>query len=92
VDFESSIERKISFTVPYDAKAAANAAKLGKTFCEANRGSKASAAVRDIAKMVIGSTDVTLDEGVAPAKKSLLGKIDLKSVLPKRKAAASSPA
>lgn len=92
VDFESSIERKIAFTVPYDAKAAANAAKLGKTFCEANRASKASAAIRDVAKMVIGSTDVILDEGAAPAKKSLLGKIDLKSVLPKKKAAASSPA
>ena len=36
-DFESSIERKIAYTVPYDIKAAANAAKLGQTFCEANR-------------------------------------------------------
>ena len=43
-DFEASIERKIAFTIPFDAKAAANAAKLGQTFADANRTAKAGVA------------------------------------------------
>ena len=93
VDFESSIERKLGFSVAYDLKAAANAAKLGQTFCEANRTSKSSAAIREIAKMVMGASDIVADDGVVPAKKSLLGKIDLKSMLSKKSpATTSSPA
>jgi pilus assembly protein CpaE len=93
-DFESSIERKIAYSIPYDVKAAANAAKLGQTFCEANRTSKASAAIREVAKMVMGAGDVALEDGAAPTKKSLLGKIDLKSMLPNKKkpVTTSSPA
>ncbi|MBW8752878.1 MAG: pilus assembly protein CpaE [Sphingomonadales bacterium] len=91
-DFESSIERKIAFSVSYDVKAAANAAKLGQTFCEANRASKASVAIRDIAKMVMGASDVAMDDAVVPTKKSLLGKIQLKSMLSKKPAGAKTPA
>ena len=87
-DFESSIERKIGFNIPFDIKAAANAAKLGQTFCEANRTSKASACIREIAKTVIGASDLLAEEAPGvPAKKSLLGKIDLKSMLSKKPAA-----
>ena len=89
-DFESSIERRIDICVAYDLKSAANAAKLGKTFCEVNRASKASMAVRDIAKAVMGASDVSSDDGAAPAKKSLLGKIDLKSMLSKKAPATQS--
>jgi len=89
-DFEASIERKIGFTIPYDAKAAANAAKLGQTFADANRSAKAGAVIRDIAKSVHGVGDgETVDDAVKP-KASLLGKFDLKSLLPKK--AAKSPA
>jgi pilus assembly protein CpaE len=93
-DFENSIERKIAYSVSFDAKAAANAAKLGQTFCEANRTSKASAAIREVAKMVMGAGDVAIEDGAAPTKKSLLGKIDLKSMLPNKKkpVTTSSPA
>ena len=81
-DFEASIERKISFSVPYDFKAASNAAKLGQTFADANRSSKAASAIRDIAKAVmgVGEGDPT-EEVTARTKGSLLGKIDLKSML-----------
>jgi pilus assembly protein CpaE len=89
-DFEASIERKIGFTIPYDAKAAANAAKLGQTFADANRSAKAGAVIRDIAKSVHGVGDgETVDVAVKP-KASLLGKFDLKSLLPKK--TAKSPA
>jgi pilus assembly protein CpaE len=82
-DFEASIERKISFHVPYDVKAAANAAKLGQTFADANRTAKAGVVIRDIAKAVMGVSDAA-DGSPAPAKKSLLGKIDFRSMMPKK--------
>ena len=82
-DFEASIERKIDFTIPYDVKAAANAAKLGQTFAEANRGTKASGAIRQLADRVIGTSDEE-SAGDEPAKKSLLGGFDFKSLLAKK--------
>ncbi|TNE34584.1 MAG: pilus assembly protein CpaE [Alphaproteobacteria bacterium] len=82
-DFEASIERKIDFSIPFDIKAAANAAKMGQTFVEANRSSKASAVIKQIAERVMGASeeDFSTDE---PAKKSLLGGFDLKSLLAKK--------
>jgi pilus assembly protein CpaE len=84
-DFEASIERKINYTIPFDQKAAANAAKLGQTFADANRAAKAGIAIRDIAKAIIG---VGQEEGAdvtqAGASSSLLGKFDLKSLLAKK--------
>ncbi|MEO6388310.1 MAG: pilus assembly protein CpaE [Croceibacterium sp.] len=85
-DFEASIERKINFTIPFDQKAAANAAKLGQTFADANRSAKAGQAIRDIAKAIVGVSD---DDGAELARTSgsgtsLLGKFDLKSLLAKK--------
>ena len=81
-DFEASIERKISFSIPYDFKAASNAAKLGQTFADANRSSKAASVVRDIAKTVMGVGDAeAAGQDISKPKSSLLGKIDLKSML-----------
>lgn len=81
-DFEASIERKINFQVPYDQKAAVNAAKLGQTYIEANKSSKSVAPLREIAKAIVGAAD---DEGASLAEAgqngSLLGKFDLKSML-----------
>lgn len=89
-DFEASIECKIAFTVPYDAKAAAHAAKLGQTMAEANRASRAGAALRDLAQAVRATSQGQgKDEPAAPARSSLLGKIDWKGLFShKAKAAA----
>ena len=76
--------------MPYDFKAAANAAKLGQTFAEANRSTKAGGAIRDISKAVMGATDVMEPTAKAPAKKSLLGKFDIKSMMPSKKAKAGA--
>lgn len=84
-DFEASIERKIDFTVPYDIKAASNAAKLGQTFVEANKSSKATAAIRQIAERVVGASEDDGEIGQA-SKKSLLGGFDFKSLLSKKDA------
>jgi pilus assembly protein CpaE len=84
-DFEASIERKIHYSVPFDQRAAANAAKLGQTFADANRAAKAGQAIRDIAKAIVGVSD---DDGAGLAQtgasSSLLGKFDLKSLLAKK--------
>jgi len=88
-DFEASIERKIDFTIPYDAKAAANSAKLGQTFADANRSSKSASVIRQIAENIIGTTDEDA-EGEKPEKKSLLGNFDLKSLLAKKSSKSST--
>ena len=82
-DFEASIERQIDFSIPYDAKAAANAAKLGQVFVEANRSSKAAATMKSIAERVLGASEEDL-EGGREEKKSLLGGFDLKSLIAKK--------
>jgi pilus assembly protein CpaE len=82
-DFEDSIERKVDYIIPYDAKAAANAAKLGQPFVEANRSSKATNAIKQVAERVMGASEEdfkSVDEG----KKSFLGGFDLKSLLAKK--------
>ena len=91
-DFEASIERKINFTIPYDIKGATQAAKLGQTFAEANRASKAGSVMRDLAKAVLGVGEGEAAEEVSTGKKSLLGKIDLKAMLTKKSTPAKVPA
>lgn len=81
-DFEASIERKIDFLIPYDQKAAANAAKLGQPFVQANASAKSASIIAQIAEHVIGNAD-TEAEPAAPGKKSLLGGFDLKSMMKK---------
>ena len=83
-DFEASIETKIDLIIPYDLKAASNAAKLGQTFADANRSSKASVAIRSLAHMIRGSGDSAAAVEPAVAKKSLLGKLDIKSMMAKK--------
>jgi len=90
-DFEASIERAIDIAVPYDPKAAANAAKLGQTFVDANRTGKATMAIAQLAERVIGVSDEDLAES-EPEKKSLLGSFDFKSLLAKKEKKVAAPA
>ena len=90
-DFEASIERKIGLSVPYDLKGASNAAKLGQTFAEANRASKAAQILRDLGQQVIGAGDAA-EAGAPTAKKALLGKFDFKAMLPKKDKLPAAPA
>ena len=86
-DFEASIERKINIVVPYDVKAAANAAKLGQTFVAANRGTKAGSAIRELGDAIMTLQDEKGDGEKLMAKPSggsLLGKIDFKKMLSPR--------
>ncbi|MEP3050262.1 MAG: pilus assembly protein CpaE [Erythrobacter sp.] len=90
-DFEASIERKIDFVVPYDVKAASNAAKLGQVFVDANRSSKATSVIKQISERVMGASEEDLAE-VGEEKKSLLGGFDLKSLLAKKNKSEVEPA
>ena len=83
-DFEASIETRIDVMIPCEPKSASNAAKLGQTFVETNRASKAGATLRDLARMIIGTSDGAACEGAGGARKSLLGKLDLKAMFPKK--------
>jgi pilus assembly protein CpaE len=88
-DFEQSIERQVDIVFPYDAKLAAQAAKLGKPMAEV-AGGKMAAPFNTLSNVVLSHAS---DEGAAAESKvpaaamSLVG--NLKSMLskPKDKAA-----
>lgn len=81
-DFEGSIERKIDYTVPYDQKMAAQAAKLGKPLAEAGKNSKTVAPLVELAGQLCGEVEEASDK--AKVKSKSAGKFDFKSLLAKR--------
>ncbi|GAB5348098.1 pilus assembly protein CpaE [Alteriqipengyuania sp. 357] len=81
-DFESSIERKVDFILPYDPKAATHAAKLGQALVEANESSKVTSQLRNVVSRILAAGDESIEaEEPSGGKKSLLGAFDLKSLL-----------
>ncbi|WP_432200987.1 pilus assembly protein CpaE [Erythrobacter sp. W53] len=91
-DFEASIERSIDFTIPFDAKGAANAAKLGQPFLEANPQSKVAAQMNALGERIMGASDDDGEEGGSASKKSLLASFDIKSLLAKKNKSDTAPA
>ncbi len=103
-DFEQSIERKIDLIIPFDGKAASQAAKLGKAIIEAAKATKLGQALTQIGTLV-AEDDTAGDEpngkkgkkGKGGAAKggdgaSLLGKLGgLKSLLPAKGKGAGAP-
>ena len=87
-DFEGSIERKIDWAVPLDAKLAAQAAKLGKPLAEAGKNTKTVAPLVDLAAALAGAAEEA-DDGKKKGKGggSLMGKFDLKSLVGGKRAA-----
>jgi pilus assembly protein CpaE len=89
-DFEQSIERPVDIVFPYDAKLAAQAAKLGKPMAEVASG-KMAAPFSSLSNMVLSHAS---DEGAAPeskapaAAKSLVDNLKTMLSKPKDKAAA----
>lgn len=80
-DFEASIEHKVDFVLPFDAKAATNAAKLGQAFVEANKTSKVTSQLRNVVDRVLSSGDEAVEADEPKSKKSLIGSLDLKALL-----------
>ena len=88
-DFEQSIERPVDLVFPYDAKLAAQAAKLGKPMAEVASG-KMAGAFNSLSHMVLShATEEGVSEEVRPAagNKSLVN--SLMSALSKPKPAAA---
>ncbi len=83
-DFETSIERKVDWTLPLDQKLAAQAAKLGKPLAEAGKNSKTVAPLVDLAGALAGAAEDAADAGKKGKGGSLMGKFDLKSLMGKR--------
>ena len=93
-DFEHSIERKIDVVLPLDAKAAAQAAKLGQPLAKATKSSKLSQPLLQLLNLTLEHASASEDEG-ASAKASggsLLGKINLKALVAKKPKEASAQA
>ena len=86
-DFESSIERKIDYVIPADAKVVTQAAKLGKTVAEVGKGTKLGGVIADLANRLVSTGDETVAAAATASegkkKSSLLGKLGgLKSMMP----------
>jgi pilus assembly protein CpaE len=90
-DFESSIERKADFIIPFDAKVVCQAAKLGKPVAEVGKTSKVGLELQAIGSRLLVAADGGDEAEAAAASKagkstSLAGRIvSLKSLLPSKK-------
>jgi pilus assembly protein CpaE len=77
-EFEASVEQKIDVIIPFEAKLAAQAAKLGKPVAEVAKGNKLGVALGELAELVIG-------DGVVKKTKSLLDRLgDVRAMLPRK--------
>ena len=79
-EFESSIERQIDIAIPFDPKLISQAAKLGKSYAEICKGTKAAAVWTSLMGLVLDGADESAEEHSAPSAKgksggSLLGKL-----------------
>jgi pilus assembly protein CpaE len=84
-DFEQSIERKVDIVIPFDPKAASQAAKLGQPLAKVSGNAKISQPLGHLLAMTVSAVDAQND-GEAPAGGSLLGKLSFKSFVPMKKA------
>lgn len=73
-DFETSIERKIDYTILFDQKTAAQSAKLGKPLADVGKASKGIAQLADLASRVVSITDNAGEDNDAAAAAKKAGK------------------
>ena len=97
-DFESSIERKVDFVIPLDAKVVCQAAKLGKPVAEVGKTSKVGQELQAIGARLLLTADGGDESAEIVGAKggksaSLADKIgSLRSLLPSKKAKADQDA
>jgi pilus assembly protein CpaE len=91
-DFEHSIERKVDILLPFDPKAATQAARLGQPLAKSAKSSKLSQPLSQLLTQTL--EQASSDEGeAAPASNSLLGKLgSFKSLVAKKPKEASAKA
>ncbi len=81
-EFESSIERQIDIVIPFDPKLVSQSAKLGKSYAEICKGTKAAQVWSSLMRLILDGADIEAEEALAAAAKgksggSLLGKLGL---------------
>ncbi|HJO67019.1 MAG TPA: pilus assembly protein CpaE [Sphingomonas sanguinis] len=81
-DFEGSIERPVDFAIPYDPKLVVQAAKLGKPIAELGRTSRTIVPLLELSQRICASAEG--EATIAPARRGLLDRFDLKALLAKR--------
>ena len=80
-EFEASVEHKIDLVIPFDAKLAAQAAKVGKPLAESAKATKLGQVLAELLALVVG------EESEIKKNKSLLGRLgDIRALLPSKSA------
>lgn len=78
-EFESSIERPIDIVIPFDPKMVCQSAKLGKSYAEVCKGTKAGQIWTNLMRLVLDGADVEAETAPVVVKSkgsgSLLGKL-----------------
>jgi len=74
-EFESSIERAIDITIPFDPKLVSQAAKLGKSYAEMCKGTKASQGWTSLMRIIVDGADESADDAVSVKAKSNSGSL-----------------
>jgi len=85
-DFEQSIERKVDIVIPFDPKAASQAAKLGQPLAKVSGNAKVSQPLGHLLTMTVTAVDAQNDAETPAGGGSLLGKLNFKSFVPMKKA------
>ncbi|MFN3389980.1 MAG: pilus assembly protein CpaE [Allosphingosinicella sp.] len=88
-DFELSIERKVDIVLPFEPKAAAQAAKLGQPFAKVATASRIAQPLNQLVALTTATVDGQDDKGKSAedgenSPTSLLGKLNLKSLVAKK--------
>ena len=91
-DFEHSIERKVDIVLPFDAKAASQAAKLGQPLAKVTKSAKVLQPLGELLTRIVDQEAEGNGEEHAKAGSSLLGKFNLKSLVAKKPKEASTQA
>ena len=93
-DFEHSIERKVDIVVPFDPKAAAQAAKLGQPLSKVTKSSKVTQPFSQLLALTVEQASAEgADEPARSGGSSLLGKLgNFKSLVGKKPKEATSAA
>ncbi len=91
-DFEHSIERKVDIVLPFDAKAASQAAKLGQPLAKVTKSSKVLQPLGELLSRTVDQEAEGSAEDQAKSGGSLLGKFNLKSLVAKKPKEASTQA
>lgn len=74
-DFEQSIERRVDVVLPYDAKPAAQAAKLGQPLVKVAKSSRLAQAMNQLLKLTLEQAEGEGEDVASAAPASLLGKL-----------------